>query len=196
MKRFSLAALDKDAVGQVDEIVAGSTAHRPFRRQIFARLQYLLDHGVERPLALRPVVSAHRIEYAALDSVGGGFLMRLPAGALAGEAQELQPDQVLAGVKHAIAMVDAESGHCVRSNQPSNQAVRCREDLRIFHAQPDQVIHVKEAAVVDFFGGGAPGGQAIRLCIQQTMEPVETAGVSLDPVDGLERMLDDGLHFL
>ena len=74
--------------------------------------------------------------------------------------------------------------------------MRRREDLRIFHAQPDQVVDVEEAAVVDFFGGSAPGGQAIRLCIQQEMQTVETAGIAFDTVDGFERMLDDGLHFL
>ncbi len=93
-------------------------------------------------------------------------------------------------------MVDAEAGHCLRSNQSPNQAVRCREDLGILHAEAHQVIHVEETAVIDFFSGSAPGGQAIRLCVQQTMERVETVGISFDPVDGFKRMLDDGLHFL
>ncbi len=70
-----VGALDKDAVGEVDKVVAGGAANRPLRRQVFARLEDFLDHGVKRSLALRPVVSANRIENAALDPVGGGLLL-------------------------------------------------------------------------------------------------------------------------
>ena len=89
-------------------------------------------------------------------------------------------------------MVDAQPGHLVGGDQRPNQAVRRREDRGILHAQAHQVVHIEEAAVVDFFGGRAPGGQPVGLRVEQHVQAVEAVGIPFDAIDVFARILITG----
>ena len=105
---------------------------------------------------------------------------------LACEIEKLQPDEVLARVEHAIAVVDAQPGHPTGREQLPDQAVGSGEDLGILHAQANQVIHIEEAPVVDLLGRGPPGCQPVGLRVEQKVQAVEAVRISFSAVEGLE----------
>ena len=120
---------------------------------------------------------------ASLDAVRGGLALRLRPRALARQIEQLQPDQVLARVEHAVAVVDAQPGHLLLRQQLADQAVRLGKDLRRLHAQADQVVHVEEAAVVDLLRRSAPVGQPVWLHVQELMQRIEAVRIAFRTVD-------------
>ena len=61
--------LDEDVICQVEKFVPGCSAHGPFAGKGFARLQDFFDDRVKRPMALRPVIAAQRVEDFQLNAV-------------------------------------------------------------------------------------------------------------------------------
>jgi hypothetical protein len=55
----------------------------------------------------------------------------------------------------------------------------CRfEDFGNLHANSSQMIDIKEATVVDFFGSGAPVAESVHLRVEQSMQGVEAGRIS------------------
>ena len=60
----------------------------------------------------------------------------------------------------------------------SHQLVRRRKDARILHAQPDQIVDVEEAPVIDLLARHAPERQPVRLLLQQLVQRIEAPRIS------------------
>src|SRR5690348_7870321 len=73
------------------------------------------------------------------------------------------------------------------------------EDLRVLHAQANQVVNVEEAAIVDLFAGDAPVSEPIHLKLKQKVEQVEAAWITRCAVDVMESAIEQllcGLRLL
>src|SRR5262245_22455617 len=91
-------------------------------------------------------------------------------------------------------MINPEPCDCACAHQFKNHPMNGVEDFWQFHTDRGQIVYVKKAAVIDFLSSDPPKGQAIRLCVQQFVEPVETARVARIPVDLCEGFFDCLLH--
>ena len=60
-------------------------------------------------------------------------------------------------------MIDPKPGHGSTSNKVDHQLMRGIEHFRQFHSDRGQIVHVGEAAIVNFFGGDPPEREPIRL---------------------------------
>ena len=57
------------------------------------------------------------------------------------------------------------------------------EDIWIFHFDGGQLINIKKAPVVDFFGCNAPVGEAVGLIVKKFIEVVKTFWITLFPLN-------------
>ena len=73
-------------------------------------------------------------------------------------------------------MVDAQAVDQALGMKAERQGVHGLEDLRLLHAQADQLVDVEEAPPVDAVAGAAPPGEAIVLVFQHVAERTRAAG--------------------
>jgi hypothetical protein len=75
-------------------------------------------------------------------------------------------------------MVNAQPAH-IASRQKIKDQIVCRfEDFGNLHANGSQMIDIKEATVVDFFGSGAPVAETVHMRVEQSMQGVEAGRIS------------------
>ena len=67
------------------------------------------------------------------------------------------------------------------------------EHFRQFHPDCRQIIHVEKAAVINFLGCDPPECEAIRLGVEQFVEPVKAARITWAPVHLGQSFLDRAL---
>ena len=91
----------------------------------------------------------------------------------------LQPAQVIAGRVQSVDVIDAQSGRRAPADQLEHEAVHLVEHRRVFHAQRRQLVDVEEPAVVDLLGGHPPVREAIRLRVEQRVEPDRSCAARL-----------------
>ena len=72
--------------------------------------------------------------------------------------KQLQANQVLPRIQHAIAVIDPNASDRLFREQAPQHAMGSCEDLRVLHAQTNQIVDVEEAAIVDLLAGDAPMG--------------------------------------
>src|SRR5579884_2290651 len=91
-------------------------------------------------------------------------------------------------------MIDAYAGNHSFCDQAAEHAMRSRKDARVFHAQPDQVVDIEEAPVVDLFAGNPPMREPIDLKLQKKMQKIEALRLACASVDVFESALNELLH--
>ena len=69
-----------------------------------------------------------------------------------------------------VRVIDAHTGDRALRDQLQQEPVGSIEDLRQFHPDRREIVHVEEAPVIDLLGRHAPEGEAIRLIVQQSIE--------------------------
>ena len=73
------------------------------------------------------------------------------------------------------------------ADEPQDQPVGRLEDTRILHPEAAKLVDVEEAPIVDLVERRPPVRQAVRLRLEQRMQPVEArrhAGGAVDVPDG------------
>src|SRR4051794_26270862 len=81
------------------------------------------------------------------------------------DARAAQPLEILARIREAVGMVDAQPVDEAVADELEHLLVRLREDLRVFHAYAAEVADVEEAAV--------PAGLAIP--VEELLPEIEVA---------------------
>ena len=102
----------------------------------------------------------------------------------------LEAMEILGGIEQAVRVVDAKPGDLPRSHQRAKQPVGRFEDLRLLHPQANQLVDIEEPAIVDFVDGRSPIGEAVRLMLEQGVQPVEARSIAGDAVGDADRRLD------
>src|SRR5690606_34464009 len=138
----------QEAIYEIRELIPGGPVDRPVVPQRLLASQYFLRQHVERQLG--GTLSEVRWHYA---------------GAL------LQGPKVPARVEQTVGMVDADALQLPVLDQLQDQPVRRLENLGIFHAQRRQFVDVEKAAIVDLVGCNTPVREAIRLRLEQLVQP-------------------------
>ena len=75
-------------------------------------------------------------------------------------------------------------------NELEHEAVHLLEDRRILHAQRRELVDVEEAPVVDLLGRDAPVREAVRLLVEQPVEPSKLRGWPATPLKRRHAGLD------
>ena len=91
-------------------------------------------------------------------------------------------------------MIDTQAGRRAASHELEDEAVDLVEHPRVFHSERREVIHIKEAAVVNFLRGDPPKCQPVRLRVEQLIERVEAARIARFAVDPRQCLFDRLLH--
>src|SRR5260370_18355629 len=87
-------------------------------------------------------------------------------------------------------MIDPKPGHSSASKKVDHKLMRGIEHFRQFHPDCRQIIHVEKAAAINFLSCNAPECQAIRLGVEQLIEPVKTARGPSPPRNLRQSFLD------
>ena len=87
-------------------------------------------------------------------------------------------------------MVHAQRRHAPFRHQSPQQPVRMREDVRILHPQPDEIVDIEKPPIIDLLCRHSPMGEPIRLRLQQSMQQVEAVWFTRRAVSDLEGELD------
>ena len=111
-----------------------------------------------------------------------------------GHVQQLQPDQILPRVEHPVAVVDPQPRHFPARQQPANHPVRRRENLRVLHAQPGQIVDVEKSPVIDLLARYAPERESVGCVLQQTVQAIETPRIAFHAVNSIQRPLQRRPH--
>ncbi len=92
--------------------------------------------------------------------------------------------------QQSVRVIDAHGRDQAIAEESPDELVRLGKDPRVLHAQAHQVVDVEESPVVDLLRGDAPERQPVSLRFQQTVQPVETAGVTRLAVQLAQRVID------
>ena len=83
-------------------------------------------------------------------------------------------------------MVDAQPVYFAGRDEFKDETVRGRKHQVVFLPQPGQIVHIKEAPVVDVIRGGAPLCQTERLGLDQFMQALKALGIAFGSVEFLD----------
>src|SRR5437588_6424579 len=83
-------------------------------------------------------------------------------------------------------MVNSQAGDLAFLDQSKKKLVNLLENFGQLHAQGNESGHIKKAAVIDFFGSGAPGRELIVLRLKQSMQLVRQARAGRGDVESPE----------
>src|SRR6266478_3701223 len=87
-------------------------------------------------------------------------------------------------------MINAETRYRASTHEIKNQPVNGVENLRQFYPDRRQIVHVKKAAIINFFGSDPPVSEPVGLCIEQFIKRVEAARISRLAVDPGQRLFN------
>src|SRR5690242_7612588 len=118
-------------------------------------------------LAVHPVVLRKDLLDFERDAILCKRHCRLGAVYARSSIEQLQADEILPRIQHAVAVVDAHPGNHSLGKQSAQHAMRRRKDARILHAQANQVVDIEETAVVDLFARNSPVREAVYLEIEE-----------------------------
>src|SRR6185437_1317015 len=110
-------------------------------------------------LAVHPVVLGKDLLDFERDAVLRERYSRFGAIYARGRVKQLQADEILPRIEHAVAVIDTNARNHSLGQQAAQHAMCSSEDARVFHAQADQVVNIEEAAVVDLLSGNSPMGE-------------------------------------
>ena len=162
--------IDQKSRDQLAEFVTGRAVDRPILPQRFVAGEDLLDQEINGA----PILRERKAE-------------RLRATAL-------QFFEILLRQIESVRMIDPHAGDGARADQLEQQPMRRIEDLRQFHPDRGEIVHVEETAVVDLLRGHAPEGEAIGLIVEQQIERIETSRLARRAVDLRHGLRDRVLH--
>ena len=149
-----------------------------------ARIHEQPRHRGEKPVARRsgdpPVGTKHL--------VGRQDLLRHDMERPAREL--LEALEIRRGIEQAIRVVNPHARDSALIKESFQQDVSAVEDRGLLHAQSHELVDVDKAAVVDFVGRRAPVGQAIRLVLEQFVQPVKAGRIAGDAVDLADDRVD------
>ena len=174
----SAAAIDEQAVHEVDELVARGAGDRQILAQALVAGEDLLDHEVDRS-------AVARIDLGPLAA--GAF------GQHVGDARQ-QPLAIAARVVHAVDMVETDALQLAVGDQAQQQAMGRLEHLAALHAQPGELVDVEEAPVVDLGARDAPVGEPVGLVLEQRVQRLEGLGQAGRAVERGDRRLQRVAH--
>src|SRR5690348_1677179 len=143
--------INEDTVERVQEVVAGGSAYGPFSREPLCATENFL----------------YKKECLA-RGVGGRIFAELFA----------QTMQVSKGIAKAIDVINAQAVYGWLCSEAHDEAVRCVEDERIFHANADEIGDGEKTAVVDLLIYVLPVRQHIELLGKQALEGREAGRVA------------------
>ena len=167
LHRAGLAAVDEDAVDQVQELVAVVPATGPAVRQMLAGRQDLLGHHVE-------------------VARGSGRALRAQP--------RLQAPEVLGGRVEPVGVIDPQAGHACLRPPAGRRAVGLLEDRGHLHANGGQLVDVEEPPVVDLLAGHAPVRHAIGLLASRPSSRSKLGGSPAAAVEAAHVVLDELPH--
>ena len=61
-----------------------------------------------------------------------------------------------------IDMIDPQSGNLAPFDQSEDRGMPCLKYLRLFHAQPYQIVDIKKSPIIDLPSGRSPMSETIR----------------------------------
>src|SRR6185437_10992168 len=146
-------------------------------------------------LAVHPVVLGKDLLDFERDAVLRERYSRFGAIYARGRVKQLQADEILPRIEHAVAVIDTNTRNHSLGQQAAEHAMSSSEDARVFHAQADQIVDIEEAAVIDLFAGNAPVRKPVHLEFQQQMQKVEAMRLVGVSVDVLKSALQQLLHW-
>src|SRR6185437_10935467 len=143
-------------------------------------------HRIKWSAVFHPVVLSKHLLHFQFNTVFSQRRPRCDAGALTGGKEHLHAHQVLTRVQQSITMINAHALDQIFRQQLPQQLVRGGKHARVLHAQPDQIIDVKEPPVINFLAGDPPVRQAINLLLQQPVQIIKAARIAWHSVMKLQ----------
>src|ERR1051325_11882748 len=91
-------------------------------------------------------------------------------------------------------MIDPQSADRAGADKIDKQLVSRLKDFPFLLANRREMVHIKEATIIDFFRRDAPEREAVSLRVQQFVERVEAPRITWAAVNFFHRAFDRLLH--